>query len=131
MTVCALRPLASTAPRSPNLLNFTLDDTITPAALRRKRDCGLLSFIVRAGGLRLRKDLPSPLAVMMLTMHKKWASGDEEEAVALAKAVAPYVHPKAATRTPAGDFSAMRDDQLDEVCGGGAGGTGAAEGNPE
>jgi hypothetical protein len=68
---------------------------------------------------------------MMLTMHKKWTGGDEMEAVALAKAIAPYVHRKAAARQPTGDFSAMRDDQLDDFCEAGAGGTGAAEGDQD
>lgn len=69
---------------------------------------------------------PSPLHVMLTVMRRKWRDGDEDGAVALAKAVAPYVHPRAPTARPSIDLSQVSDDELDEL--GGGGGAGAADG---
>ncbi len=57
----------------------------------------------------------SPLHVMLTVMRRKWRDGDEDGAVALAKAVAPYVHPKAAVTRPSNDLAQVSDDDLDEL----------------
>ena len=57
----------------------------------------------------------SPLHVMLTVMRRKWRDGDEDGAVALAKAVAPYVHPKAAAARPSNDLTQVSDDDLDEL----------------
>jgi hypothetical protein len=57
----------------------------------------------------------SPLHVMLTVMRRKWRDGDEDGAVALAKAVAPYVHPKAAAARPSNDLAQVSDDDLDEL----------------
>jgi len=69
---------------------------------------------------------PSPLLVMLTVMRRKWRDGDEEGAVALAKAAAPYVHPRAPVARPSPDLSQVSDDELDELDG--RGGAGAADG---
>ena len=69
---------------------------------------------------------PSPLHVMLTVMRRKWRDGDEDGAVALAKAVAPYVHPRAPVARVSPDLSQVSDDELDEV--GGRDGAGAADG---
>lgn len=56
--------------------------------------------------------MPSPLDVMLSTMNRKWAEGDEDGAVQLAKAAAPYVHARAQARA-ATELSGMDDDELD------------------
>ena len=68
----------------------------------------------------------SPLHVMLTVMRRKWRDGDEDGAVALAKAVAPYVHPKAAAVRVSNDLAQVSDDDLDEL--GGRGRAGPAEG---
>ncbi len=57
----------------------------------------------------------SPLHVMLTVMRRKWREGDEDGAVALAKAVAPYVHPKAAAARACNDLAQVSDDDLDEL----------------
>lgn len=69
---------------------------------------------------------PSPLLVMLTVMRRKWRDGDEDGAVALAKAVAPYVHPRAPAARLSPELSQVSDDELDEIDGGG--GAGAAGG---
>ena len=69
---------------------------------------------------------PSPLHVLLFAMRRKWRDGDEEGAVALAKAAAPYVHPRAPAARPGPDLAQVSDDELDEL--GGGGGAGAADG---
>jgi hypothetical protein len=69
---------------------------------------------------------PSPLLVMLTVMRRKWRDGDEEGAVALAKAAAPYVHPRAPAARTSPDLSQVSDDELDELDG--RGGAGAADG---
>jgi hypothetical protein len=69
---------------------------------------------------------PSPLHVLLAVMRRKWRDGDEDGAVALAKAAAPYVHPRAPAARPAPDLAQVSDDELDELDGGG--GAGAADG---
>ncbi len=56
----------------------------------------------------------SPLHVMLTVMRRKWREGDEDGAVALAKAVAPYVHPKAAAARGFNNLAQVSDDELDE-----------------
>jgi hypothetical protein len=63
----------------------------------------------------LADDSPSPLDVLLKTMHRRWQEGKLEDAVALAKAAAPYLHAKAAGRGKV-ELGALRDDQLDELC---------------
>ena len=70
----------------------------------------------------MASDVPSPLDLMMTTMHRKWAAGDVDEAVMLAKAIAPYVHAKASVARHADGLSALRDDQLNDLCGPGGNG---------
>ena len=65
----------------------------------------------------------SPLHVMLTVMRRKWREGDEDGAVALAKAVAPYVHPKAAAARPLYDLAQVSDDDLDELVARGRAGT--------
>lgn len=70
---------------------------------------------------------PSPLHVLLCVMRRKWRDGDEDGAVALAKAAAPYVHPRAPAARPIPDLSQVSDDELDEL--GAPGGAGAADGD--
>jgi hypothetical protein len=59
---------------------------------------------------------PTPLAVLLAAMHAKWDEGDLEGAAALARAAAPYVHPRRATERPLQpDIAAHRltDAELD------------------
>ena len=56
---------------------------------------------------------PSPLQVMLTVMRRKWRDGDEDGAVALAKVVAPYVHPKVPAARPFMDLAQVSDDELD------------------
>ena len=72
----------------------------------------------------------SPLHVLLTAMRRKWRDGDEEGAVALAKAAAPYVHPRAAAARPPSDLAQVSDDELDDggPGDGPGGGAGAADG---
>ena len=58
---------------------------------------------------------PSPLDIMLTAMRRKWRDGDEDGAVALAKAAAPYIHPKAAVAHLINDLAQVTDDDLDEL----------------
>ncbi len=64
----------------------------------------------------MAEDAPSPLDVLLKTMHRRWQEGKLEEAVALAKAAAPYLHAKAAAGRGKIGLGALRDEQLDELC---------------
>lgn len=70
-----------------------------------------------------------PLSVILAAMRRRLAEGDEAGAVALAKAAAPYVHPRAAARSGRGGAGLERveDDDLDAT-NGDAGGRGAGGG---
>ncbi len=57
----------------------------------------------------------TPLHVMLTVMRRKWRDGDDDGAVALAKAAAPYVHPKAAATRPSNDLAQVSDGDLDEL----------------
>ena len=60
--------------------------------------------------------MPMPLDVMLHTMRSHWREGRVEEAIALAKAAAPYLHAKAVGSRAAATLAALEDDQLDELC---------------
>lgn len=80
-------------------------------------------------------DAPTPLALMLSVMRSKWDTGDVDDAVALAKAIAPYLHPKAPAAKADEALADMRDDRLDELCEGAsagspAGGASTEEGDP-
>ncbi len=53
---------------------------------------------------------PSPLDVLLRTMHR------HDEAAAAAKAAAPYVHPRPSAARALPDLSAVKDDELDDLC---------------
>ncbi len=57
-----------------------------------------------------------PLDVLLQAMRLRWQEGLVEEAVALAKAAAPYVHAKPTGGRGAVSLSRMGDDELDELC---------------
>ena len=67
-------------------------------------------------GGRLAAETPMPLDVMLHTMRLHWREGRVEEAVALAKAAAPYLHAKPGGSRVAATLAALEDDQLDELC---------------
>ena len=81
-----------------------------------------------------------PLDVLLAAMRRRLAEGDEAGAVALAKAAAPYVHPRAAVRGVArgfmglervedADLDASDDDGTRDATGDGTGdGTGGGAG---
>lgn len=85
------------------------------------------------GGGGLAEDAPTPLEVLLTTMHLRWQEGKWDEAVALAKAAAPYLHAKAAYGREFRELGALRDEQLDELCAhlSGSGGTAASEGTED
>ncbi len=60
---------------------------------------------------------PLPLDVLLEAMRIKWSEGHVNEAVALAKAAAPFVHAKP-TYSKGGvlNLSALSDERLDELC---------------
>ena len=58
----------------------------------------------------------SPLSVLLTVMRQRWAAGDLEGAVALAKVAAPYMHGKAPAARPFGDLAAVADDDLEGWC---------------
>jgi len=72
---------------------------------------------------------PSPLDIMLTAMRRKWRDGDEDGAVALAKAAAPYIHPKAAAAHPINDLAQVSDDDLDQL--GDHGRAGTADGGAD
>jgi hypothetical protein len=84
---------------------------------------------------RLADESPSPLHVLLTTMHQRWAEGKLDEAAALAKAAAPYLHPRAAAGRGLPDLGSLTDEQLDELCAGyrelGFRGEGSEEENPQ
>ena len=58
----------------------------------------------------------TPLDVLLLAMRQRWAEDKTDEAVALAKAAAPYVHAKPASGRGAGSPSGLGGNKLDELC---------------
>lgn len=85
----------------------------------------------------MAEDIAMPLDVMLHTMRHHWREGRIEEAIALAKAAAPYLHAKPGAGRIAATLGALRDDELDELCkqglgaGGGPGGATPAKGDTE
>jgi hypothetical protein len=59
--------------------------------------------------------LPTPLAIILSTMHRKYAAGDMEGAVALARIAAPYLHAHALSAIPMTDLATMPDADLDAL----------------
>jgi hypothetical protein len=64
---------------------------------------------------------PTPLEVLLESMHAARAEGERAEAVECAKAAAPYVHPKLAPTSPptpvhqAVDYNVLSDSELDQL----------------
>ena len=58
---------------------------------------------------------PSPLAILLATMRGKFDAGDLDGAVAIARIAAPYLHARVPAATPATDFAAMPDADLDAL----------------
>ena len=61
-------------------------------------------------------ETPMPLDVMLHMMRQHWREGRIDEAVALAKAAAPYLHAKPGGTRVAATLAAVEDEQLDELC---------------
>ena len=61
-------------------------------------------------------DEKSPLDILMAVMRDRFAKQDFAAAVAIAKAVAPFVHPKPRPRTIGASIDTLRDQQLVELC---------------
>ena len=68
-----------------------------------------------------------PLDVILAAMRRRLEEGDEAGAVALAKAAAPYVHPRASARGGAGGLERLEDGELDGAGGGGGAGSEAPD----
>src|SRR3954452_4416587 len=64
---------------------------------------------------------PTPLEVLLESMHAARAEGERGEAVECAKAAAPYVHPKLAPTSPPAavheeiDYTVLSDSELDQL----------------
>jgi hypothetical protein len=76
---------------------------------------------------RILSDQKSPLDILMTVMRDRFAKQDFDSAVAIAKAVAPFVHPKPRAREGGESIAALRDQQLADICTVGAAREGAAE----
>ncbi len=71
---------------------------------------------------------PSPLDILMTVMRDRFENKDFSAAVAIAKAVAPFVHAKPRAREGNVTLGTLRDQQLVELCESGvAGAVPAAE----
>jgi hypothetical protein len=57
----------------------------------------------------------SPLTIILSTMRQKYADGDIDGAVALARIAAPYLHPRIPATIPPSDLAAMPDADLDAL----------------
>ena len=63
---------------------------------------------------------PSPLAILLETMRARYADGDIDGAIALARIAAPYLHPHVPATAPAADptaedLAAFSDADLDAL----------------
>ena len=67
-----------------------------------------------------------PLDVLLQAMRQRWQEGCLDEAAALAKAAAPYVHAKPQSGRGPMMMSELGDDELDALCRGGTDGASAA-----
>ena len=56
-----------------------------------------------------------PLDVLIRTMRELYDEGRFKEAADIAKAAAPYVHPRAVGRIGVGDIATLRDHELDQL----------------
>ena len=74
-------------------------------------------------------DQKSPLDILITVMRDRFAKQDFESAVAIAKAVAPFVHPKPRARQGGETIAALRDQQLADICKAGMARASAAEEN--
>ena len=74
-------------------------------------------------------DLSTPLDVLLQTMRRHWREGRVDAAVALAKAAAPYLHPRAGGAGVAASLATIGDDELDDLCSRGAAGKDVAAGD--
>ena len=72
-------------------------------------------------------DEKTPLDILMAVMRDRFAKKDFDAAVAIAKAVAPFVHPKPRARTTGASIDTLRDQQLVELSRRGEDGAGATE----
>ena len=61
-------------------------------------------------------DTKSPLDILITVMRDRFDAQDFDAAVAIAKAVAPFVHPKPRAQTAAVTIGSLRDQQLVELC---------------
>jgi hypothetical protein len=68
----------------------------------------------------------TPLDVLLREMRAAWDAGDTAQAVTLAKAAAPYVHPRAPSVAARAGLERLGDDALEQLCRGGEGREGAA-----
>jgi hypothetical protein len=66
-------------------------------------------------------DVPTPLCILLEMMREKWAAGDREGAVELARFVAPYLHTRsnasrrdAETGQPASNVHRVSDAKLQD-----------------
>lgn len=59
---------------------------------------------------------PTPLAILLDAMHQKWAAGDQDGAVQLARLTAPYLHPRVPAAAPSTDLRTLTDAELDRLC---------------
>jgi hypothetical protein len=71
---------------------------------------------LQVNGGAMADDAPSPLDVLLKTMHLRWQEGKLDEAVGLAKAAAPYLHAKAVGGRGGAGLGALRDEELHELC---------------
>jgi hypothetical protein len=71
-----------------------------------------------------------PLDILMTIMRSRFREGDFDGAAAIAKAVAPFVHPKPRERAVTGRIDMLRDHQLVELCRGGVARAGAETDDP-
>ena len=58
----------------------------------------------------------TPLDVLLAAMRQRWRDNKPDEAVALAKAAAPYVHAKPASGRGASSQGGLGGDRLDDLC---------------
>ena len=76
-------------------------------------------------------DLSTPLEVLLHTMRRHWREGRVDAAVALAKAAAPYLHPRAGGSRSVISLATMEDDELNDLCSRGLAGERAETGDTE
>lgn len=71
-------------------------------------------------------DSPMPLDILLETMRRHWREGRLDEATALAKAAAPYLHARAGAGRETVTLASLEDEQLDELWARAVNGEGAA-----